>query len=72
MAVSFSIPKSMVPAKLPATWEEFEQLKADIRSAERRFWAAQPESVRREELEKQFSDNPPGLSREEIESMERL
>jgi hypothetical protein len=42
-------------AKLPATWEEFEQRKADLRAAEQLYWAGQPQSAKDAELRRLFT-----------------
>jgi hypothetical protein len=55
MEVLPTIPRFDTPSGLPETFEDFEQLKQDQRDALRRYWAAQPESARKKELERIFT-----------------
>jgi len=52
------IPRFNTPSGLPETFEEFEQLKSEQRAALRRYWEAQPESARKQELARLFSRKP--------------
>jgi hypothetical protein len=55
MADATSTFQPAIPAKLPATFEEFEQLKANLRAAEQLHWANQPQSAKDAELHRVFT-----------------
>jgi hypothetical protein len=50
-----TIPRFATPSGLPETFEAFERLKQDQRDALRRYWAAQPESEQKKEMERLFT-----------------